>query len=541
MDETSLTRDPVTDFSAAQPAHDHGTRPAAPIPSAASSPSVTDASSSNPWWRIGDFGVLGLWIIVVGFTISYHEKWADEAQAWLIARDLDLRTIWFHELRYEGSPGLWHTILWVAQHVFHARYGAISYIGMAGATAGVALLIFKAPFPRIIRWPLAFTYFMVYQYAVIARPYTFLPLLAFAAAILIKDIRHPERMTVALVLLANLSVHGAILAGCFGLAYLIEAIRSWGTLGPGVRARYQIGVAVIALTFLFLFIILKPTPDVLVFAEKKQIAQLPPDVQAQFDDPWLRKLSAVVSGAFLDYVTPSILFVVLIAAWGFMRRRFIAFVLPVAATIAMYSFHGAPHHQGTVFVAAIAGIWVAWPTAKEQRAFEMPERWATHGVVFLLLCLCAINIWDAGVVIHRDYLYSYSGAGDAARYLKSVGADRGPIFGLFFGNVGVQAYFDHNILANTSTTYFHQGLPLEGTSLDIERFQRLNPDYVIVYSIWLTSVPPEISQLVALGYQVVHLSDGYLFYKCIVTDRQAYFILRRTEPGSGQAPGQFDP
>ena len=174
------------------------------------------ASALSPWWRIGDFGVLGLWMVVVSFTISYHEKWADEAQSWLIARDLDLRTIWFHELRYEGTPGLWHTILWVAQHLFRAKYDTIGYIGMAGAAAGVALLIFKAPFPRIIRWPLAFTYVMVYQYAVIARQYTLLPLLAFAAAALFKDIRHPERMTVVLVLLANLSVHGAILCRLFG-------------------------------------------------------------------------------------------------------------------------------------------------------------------------------------------------------------------------------------------------------------------------------------------------------------------------------------
>src|ERR1035441_1577170 len=278
MDETSLLRVQVTD-PAAQSAGDLGT-PAVPD-SAASSPSPAAASSLNPWWRIGDFGVLGVWIAVVAFTISYHEKWADEAQAWLIARDLDLRTIWFHELRYEGSPGLWHTILWVAQHVFHAKYGAISYIGMAGATAGVALLIFKAPFPRIVRWPLAFTYFMVYQYAVIARPYTLLPLLAFGAAILFKDIRHPERMTVVLVLLANLSVHGTILAGCFGLAYLIEAVRAWRTLEGPVRTRYQICVVVMALTFLFLFIVLKPPPDVEVFAAKKEIAQLPADVQAQ--------------------------------------------------------------------------------------------------------------------------------------------------------------------------------------------------------------------------------------------------------------------
>src|ERR1035437_1698486 len=194
----------------------------------------------NPWWRIGDFGVFGLWIVVVSFTLQYHEKWADEGQAWLIARDLDLRTIWFHELRYEGSPGLWHTILWVAQHVFHAKYGALGYIGMAGATAGVALLIFKAPFPRFIRWPLAFTYFMVYQYAVIARPYTLLPLLCFLVAMLFKDVVHPERMTIVLVLVTMLTLHGAILAACFGLLYLVDAIKSWPQLNVQLRNLYFI-------------------------------------------------------------------------------------------------------------------------------------------------------------------------------------------------------------------------------------------------------------------------------------------------------------
>ena len=172
---------------------------------------VPQHTAPQKWESIGNYIVLLAYSAVVLFTVRYHEKWADEAQAWLIARDLDLKTIWFHELRYEGHPGLWHTILWIAQHIFHARYGAIGYIGLAGATAGAALLIFKAPFPRYIRWPLAFTYFMVYQYAVIARPYTLLPLLAFAAAMLFKDIQHPERMTVVLVLLANLSLHGTII------------------------------------------------------------------------------------------------------------------------------------------------------------------------------------------------------------------------------------------------------------------------------------------------------------------------------------------
>src|SRR3974377_942446 len=199
-----------------------------------------DTATARGWEKIGNPVVLLLYAGVVLFTVRYHEKWADEAQAWLIARDLDLKTIWFHELRCEGSPGLWHTILWIAQHVFHLPYAALGYIGVAFAIAGAAVLIYKAPFPWYVRWPLAFTYVMVYQYAVIARPYTLLPLLCFLVAILFKDVEHPERMTVVLVLLANLSLHGTILAACFGLLYLIEAIKSWRRFDVRLQNAYFI-------------------------------------------------------------------------------------------------------------------------------------------------------------------------------------------------------------------------------------------------------------------------------------------------------------
>jgi hypothetical protein len=537
-DETSL-RARLADFPAAQSAPVEHTPPAPD--SSGTSPSCSAASffapASTPWWRIGDFGVLGVWIVVVSFTLRYHEKWGDEAQSWLIARDLDLRTIWFHELRYEGSPGLWHTILWVAQHVFHAKYGAIGYIGMAGATAGVALLIFKAPFPRIIRWPLAFTYVMVYQYAVIARQYTLLPLLVFAAALLFKNIRHPERMTLVLVLLANLTVHGTALAVCFGLSYLIEGVRSWHRLEARVRTRYQICVAVMALTFLFLFIILKPTPDVDVFLRNKQTAQLPADIQMQIAT---EQLTAFISGAFFDYLVPSVLFVVLVGAWCFVRGRFLTFVLPVGALIVLYSFvQGYPHHHGTLFIAVIAALWIAWPDEQERHRLGIRERWAAHGIVVLLLCLCAVNIWDSAVVIRHEYLYPYSGAEDAAKYLKSVGADRGPVIGFSYGMAGIQAYFDHNILANTPTAYFHHGVPLYGLTVNVDELHRVNPEYVVAYS----NNPDEMLQLIipqfnAQGYEVVHFSDGYYLYKRIAFRREAYLVLRRTHPNPGPAPAQ---
>ena len=42
-------------------------------------------------------------------------------------------------------------------------YGALGYMGAVFAIAGVGLLLFRAPFPWYLRWPLAFTYVMAYQ------------------------------------------------------------------------------------------------------------------------------------------------------------------------------------------------------------------------------------------------------------------------------------------------------------------------------------------------------------------------------------------
>src|SRR5208337_1584099 len=112
--------------------------------------------------------------------------------------------------------------------------------------------------------------------------------------------------------------------------------------------------------------------------------------------------------------------------------------LPVGAMLALYTaVHGAAHHHGTVFIAAITALWIAWPDPEERARFSAWQRRALQGMVALLLGLCALNIWDAEVAIHREYLYPYSGAPDAARYLKSVGADRGPMFGFLHGVVGV--------------------------------------------------------------------------------------------------------
>lgn len=51
-----------------------------------------------------------IYAIITLVIIMYHENWRDEAQSWLIARELGLIDI-FKQMKYEGHPALWYLIL----------------------------------------------------------------------------------------------------------------------------------------------------------------------------------------------------------------------------------------------------------------------------------------------------------------------------------------------------------------------------------------------------------------------------------------------
>jgi hypothetical protein len=177
----------------------------------------------------------------------------------------------------------------------------------------------------------------------------------------------------------------------------------------------------------------------------------------------------------------------------------------------------------------MAAFWIAWPTKKEVARFDKRRFRLNHAMTGLLLIFCAVQIWDSAGVIRNEYLYPYSGAQDAANVLKAEGAERSPIFGILYGVAGIQPYFDHNIFANLSTSYFHHGLPLEGTTLELPEVARVKPGHIVVF----TEQPQllvdsgQLNGLLGLGYKMVHFSDGYLLYRRGVYVRQVYFIFRR--------------
>jgi hypothetical protein len=112
----------------------------------------------------------GAYAALVAFTIHYHEPWADEAQSWLLSRDASLAQLWGHLLHYEGTPGLWQTLLHALIRL-GLTYSAYGFVSASLGLAAIVILLRYAPLPLFIRILLPFTYFLCYQYAIIARSY----------------------------------------------------------------------------------------------------------------------------------------------------------------------------------------------------------------------------------------------------------------------------------------------------------------------------------------------------------------------------------
>ncbi len=199
--------------------------------------------------------VLCAYVLSLAVFMYYHEPWYDEAQAWLIARDGSWHDIFFLIPHYEGHPPVWYVILAV-----FAKNGAdfdltIKCLTLAINSAAMFLLVFRAPFPRLVRCVLPFTYFLFYQHGVICRPYSML-LVGFLLAAHFWQNRNekPFCMVLSLMLMCASSAYGIIFAGGITLAWLWEL-----RVGKNVRcyfAELLSGKRLWALVSLLLFALL---------------------------------------------------------------------------------------------------------------------------------------------------------------------------------------------------------------------------------------------------------------------------------------------
>ena len=173
-------------------------------------------------FRASDLFVLAVYGAIVGFGIWHHEPWSDEAFPWMIARDTDLRgflDIILHN--WDRHPGLFYCILLPFAKLGFPYYTQ-AVLNILFALTAALLFLAMAPFARIFKYLFLFSFFMIYEYSVIVRPYMLAVMLIFAIAAF-----YSQRTTrpILYAVLVSMLFHTDFI--CFGLWAGLSGINFW--------------------------------------------------------------------------------------------------------------------------------------------------------------------------------------------------------------------------------------------------------------------------------------------------------------------------
>ena len=155
------------------------------------------------------------------FNLFHHEPWRDEAQAWLIARDVPLLEI--HRLApEEGTPMLWHYLL-VPLAKTELPYISLNILSIAIAIATVYLLFYKLSLPLLLKIFFAFSYYMLFDYNIIARQYCLGVFFLFLIAYFYQSrFDKPIKYVLPIFLLGNTSLYAFFFSVGFTIIYFYE-------------------------------------------------------------------------------------------------------------------------------------------------------------------------------------------------------------------------------------------------------------------------------------------------------------------------------
>lgn len=339
-------------------------------------------------------------ILVIG---ARHEAWFDEAQAWLIARDATPLEIARDYGRYEGTPPLWHLLLWAPAHLgFPYRYLWLISGGLG--LVGSGLVLFRAPFPMAMRCGIVASYFFAYQFSIVARSYALdLAILPLLAMLFGARLDRPLAYCGALALLANANAHSFLISGVLGLEYTVAAVRA----GQFKVPRVLFGAALYGAAVVAAVAMAWPPRDVSFQTNGAsplnalRALEMMAEPFVERTDFWILSEPSALS-RLLGVATTIIVLVPSLRLFRAARTQLVfagAFAVFFAFTATKY---GQIWHTGILFTVWVFALWTSWPALP-----KLAPRQRTALFVSLFAVL-GIQVWYTAAAWARDINEVYS-------------------------------------------------------------------------------------------------------------------------------------
>ena len=405
-------------------------------------------------------GLTFLFLAVGAFTASHHEMWRDEIQAWLLARDSTSVFNLFAHLKYEGHPGLWHLCLMPLSRITHSPIiMQMFHLLITGVT--VYLFVRYAPFNWFQKLLFCFGYFVLYEYAIVARNYALGLLLITVFCVLFKE-RYKRFIWVGCVLflLAHTSVHALIVAIAAGFALGCEYVfggRFLKSVSQEINAIANkrpiwIGFALIGIGIITAVLQLNPPADT-GFAvawnfnfEMKRVNDIVKLISRAYL-PVTRPVSGfwgsnlLTTYPFFLSIQVSLCYFLIIFSLLLFHKRPTALLIYLISTFGLLTFfyikyHGSIRHHGFLFLTFLMCCWIyrdcpavnlGKPVQEDKYSAidRVLNRAGTVLVTLLLICHAIGGI----IAIRMEYRRVFSYGKLTAEYIKSQGMQDYPMVG----------------------------------------------------------------------------------------------------------------
>ncbi|MGI8634900.1 MAG: hypothetical protein ACR2KZ_05810 [Segetibacter sp.] len=472
--------------------------------------------------------VFAIYIALLAIAVSHHEPWMDEAQAWLLAKDTGVKELFIKYLRYEGSPGLWHLILIIPAKL-GLPYYSINILSALSASLGVWLFIKYAPFPAFIKILYPFSFFVFFQYGVVARNYCLIsPILFLIAINYHKKQQHPYLFLLLLGLLANISAHTFLIAGSIAFVHFIDILKDWKNLDTRTRTHQIIALFLFGLIALLVVFIIMTPPDQIyagyinldltnLWLVSKRMLAGSLIMNEYTESPWL--FGTVTTAIFAISVL-----------WFYKNKLGLLYLMPLILLSILFGIkYRNLWHQGVLFLLWMFVLWLTFEKHRKERPTGLSK-----AVIAGIGVVLVVQVYWCVDAVGYDLDHNYSAGYSVAKYLKANKLDKENIYISGWKNISILPYFSTNIFSNHNNGSNHRfwnwsvnNVTSVGASQAVlDTIECLQPGVVIFASDHI----PGKQRIDLPGYKVVAFFKGYLCWKTGLSEPECYLIFRKNQP-----------
>ena len=447
--------------------------------------------------------IVFLFALTIFFLIPFHEMWGDELQAWLIGKNSNTFFELISNSRYEGSGALWHLMLYFLAKFFQPE--SMQYLHLMISTASVYLIMKHSPFTLTQKILLTFSYFIFFEYSLIARNYSIGVFLIFAFCVLFKRRKSSPLLLISiLILLAHTSIYGLILSICSFLTLILDRIRepnhsqiqSKAFLSRSdilALAIYLVGVTVAILQ-------INPPPDASFMSRWFFYLDFEQGARAfqAIINAYLPLLSMDINfwdrSVLADNTLLAVLTLPIIAIIFFIFIRYFRsninslffFILSTGSILLfMYlKYAGAIRHHGFLFIVLVSALWIFYSKNKDHfkpDSFSGSNKLINPSKLFtFILTLHCISSFTA---VNGEIKYEFSAAKSTAIFLKENNYANYELISSAGVATGVSGYLDGKelfIIDENRYAYFRVWNIENYINIDYESIQRIidNKDFL---------------------------------------------------------------